>query len=110
MLMTFLCCFCGINVIVKDSYVLFRRLHICRVRSLKVKANINISRGQKPLIEINLFRLSVSGMMHSQIAFRGAIVEPAAGHSTRKEPRPEMTANLHVNTHLSAALEQRWEG
>jgi len=86
-----------------DSHVLFESLHFY-VQSLKWKANINISRGQKPLIEINLFCLPVSGMMHSQIA--GLMVRPAVDPTTMKERRPEMTADLHVNTHLNANLEQ----
>lgn len=61
-------------------------------------------------MEISLFRLSVSGMMHSQKAFRGPIVQPAVDRTTMKEPHPETTASLLVNTHLSTALEQHWEG
>lgn len=61
-------------------------------------------------MEISLFCLPVSGMMHSQIAFRELIVRPAVDHTTMKEPRPEMTASLLANTHLNAALEQHWEG
>lgn len=61
-------------------------------------------------MEISLFCLSLLGMMHSQIAFRGAIVPPAVDHTTMKEPHPEMTAKLLANTHLSTALEQHWEG
>lgn len=59
---------------------------------------------------MSLFCLSPSGMMHSQIAFRGATVEPAVDHTTTKEPRPEMNISLLVNTPLSTAMEQHWEG
>lgn len=61
-------------------------------------------------MEMSLFCLSPSGMMRSQIAFRGATVEPAVDHTTTKEPRPEMNISLLVNTPLSTAMERHWEG
>lgn len=56
-------------------------------------------------MEMSLFSLSLSGMMHSQKVFKGLIVH----HNIMKEPCPETTSPL-VNTHRSTALEQQWEG
>lgn len=53
--------------------------------------------------------LSPSGMMHSQTVFRGLTTQPA-DRSTTRDPHPEKTTSLLVNTHLSTAMDQRWEG
>lgn len=68
---------------------------------------INISWGQKPLMETSLNCLFVSGMMHSQKVSKGRAVQPAVDHTTRTGKHPETTSSLHANTHRSTALEQR---
>lgn len=89
------------ELIVKDFYVLFDWF---KFHSRKLKANI--SRGRKLLIKTNLFRLSVSGMMHSRIAFRGLTVRSAVDPTAMREPHWEVTGGLHV----TANWVQHWEG
>lgn len=61
------------------------------------------------VMDTSVFGLSPSGMMLSQKVFQGLITLPA-DHNMMREPRPETTTSLLVNTHLSTAMEQQWEG